>query len=141
MRSIIFTISFLFRKGGQMRRVNNFSRNTSVGDSACFTKQVFRILPSKRAMERAIEREREREKTRSIVVHHVLLASSEFHVGARIGNPLYRGTVLRVPCGVHAPLFRRGGVIEIQRWSGKYTLAASARKQMVYISDVRKEKK
>lgn len=35
-------------------------------------------------MERAIEREKEREKT--IVVHHVLLASSEFHAGgARLG--------------------------------------------------------
>lgn len=33
-------------------------------------------------------------------------------------------------------LFRQLSVIEIQRWGRKYTLAASLRKQMAYISDV-----
>lgn len=36
-----------------------------------------------------------------------------------------------------APL--RCRIIEIQRWSGKYTLAARPRKQMAYINDVGSE--
>lgn len=67
-----------------MQHVNNFSRNTSVRFSACFTKLVVEAR-----MELAIEREREREKTLSIVVRHVLLASSEFHIGARRYRELF----------------------------------------------------
>lgn len=78
MHSIIFAISFLFRKG-QMRRVNNFSRNTSVRVSACFTK---RVELCRRSAWNAQLREKKREET--IVVHHVLLASSEFYAGGTV---------------------------------------------------------
>lgn len=99
MRSIIFAISFLFRKG-QMRRVNNFSRNTSVRISACFIKRVefyaSKCMESREKKDREGEREGERKGRLSYTTCYWHRPNfTREHVG--IGNPLYRGTVFTSP--------------------------------------------